>query len=615
MNNYFNNIELIILDELGSSIADIIAKIEKNYHLDNRLTICIGNLASIGKSIENIGIFKDFILTITCWLDKIYVHCYNNVQGNCQECFINTIKKQNNFKSNPYFIINSITYSPSILFNIVLIAFESIANKINWFINGSKIFIFSLNQVWLTTKYLYPTLECVICNPFERSTVPVLYQENNISAISAIRTFPIHKFTPILDQFCDNAIGLVKDISFDLQLPVASCTAKLQLNSETDILTLGRAKNFIASRNIAILEVLERLSGLRGSAGVKTVVANYEQFLEKAINPIDFCLHDENQYSLNNYPFVKFYTNKPLSWVKGLDIKNNTEIWVPISMAFYGFKYNSIHEMYAFESSNGCAIGSSYTEAALSAILEVIERDSFLFSWYKKKPLEDITEFILDSDEVTLVYEKFRLYSKASIHFYNSTTESGIPSIFCLAICHQPNSPAFSAAAGAGINFYEAAKSALYELSCHFIRLQYLLARDGEKKRALEMLSNSFKVRKMEDHGLVNCLAEASYRFNFLLDSKIEFSKNEILKLEISQTFSPEQTLEVVTKKLFNANFDIIVIDQTPEFLIKKNLFCVKVLISHMLPITFGYTYARLNTKRLCNEEKNFLETYPHPFP
>jgi ribosomal protein S12 methylthiotransferase accessory factor len=74
-------------------------------------------------------------------------------------------------------------------------------------------------------------------------------------------------------------------------------------------------------------------------------------------------------------------------------------------------------------------------------------------------------------------------------------------------------------------------------------------------------------------------------------------------------------------------NLDVIVVDQTTPELLRNGLYCVKVLIPGMLPMTFGHRLARLEgldrvlrvpvelgyAKQPLTREQ--LNPHPHPFP
>jgi len=74
-------------------------------------------------------------------------------------------------------------------------------------------------------------------------------------------------------------------------------------------------------------------------------------------------------------------------------------------------------------------------------------------------------------------------------------------------------------------------------------------------------------------------------------------------------------------------NLDVIVVDQTTPEIARNGLYCVKVLIPGLLPMTFGYHLTRLTglervlrvpaelgyRKRMLTPRQ--LNPHPHPFP
>lgn len=74
-------------------------------------------------------------------------------------------------------------------------------------------------------------------------------------------------------------------------------------------------------------------------------------------------------------------------------------------------------------------------------------------------------------------------------------------------------------------------------------------------------------------------------------------------------------------------NLDVIVVDQTSPEILRNGLYCVKVLIPGMLPMTFGYHLTRVTglervlrvpaelgfAKQPLTPEQ--LNPHPHPFP
>lgn len=613
----------------GDQLFYFYKEILRGFSFSDEFSVCAGSFAVLEKCLEKHTSMQTNLVIITFWSGKIFSFYYNPSKNeSCGYCLVHAIRRNLNVNGPDYVSIidgdtmlsNSFVFPPDVLINALLITFQYIVNGVEEFIQGSKVLVLSLVSDSITNEFLNVEPECKKCNSTLYENMPLCDEKYNFvkNPHSPTRNYSIEYFDKILNKFCSPSVGFVKDISYDLQLPVASCTAKLILNKIKNEMTLGRSHSFGQSRSIAIIEALERLAGMRGGLNKTIIKSSYSNLEKNAINPNDFCLHFDQQYFLEDFPFEKFDPHHELTWVSGIRLNSNQEVWVPISMAFYGFKYNNEHKMYAFESSNGCAIGSSYTEAIISGLLEVIERDSFLLAWYQKKSLTDITDYILGFEKIKDMYDKIRFFCNVDIYFYDSTAEHNVPSIFALAVCDRKDSPNFSAASGSGITYYDAAKSALYELSCHHVRLKYILSQIDMKEKAMIMLEDSFKVKTMVDHGLVNALPEAYTRFEFLLNSKNKYNKENLSKFELLGVKDPSETLNNLVDRLNRCNLDIVVVDQTPIYMKKINLFCVKVLVSDMLPITFGHIYSRINSKRIILNLKhpiNFSSLHPHPFP
>jgi ribosomal protein S12 methylthiotransferase accessory factor len=85
--------------------------------------------------------------------------------------------------------------------------------------------------------------------------------------------------------------------------------------------------------------------------------------------------------------------------------------------------------------------------------------------------------------------------------------------------------------------------------------------------------------------------------------------------------------LQDILREFRRLNLDVIVVDQTTSEMKRNGLFCVKVLIPGMLPMTFGHHLTRITgldrvltvpmelgySKQPLTYEQ--LNPFPHPFP
>lgn len=180
-------------------------------------------------------------------------------------------------------------------------------------------------------------------------------------------------------------------------------------------------------------------------------------------------------------------------------------------------------------------------------------------------------------------------------------------------------------AAGANPDPLRAVKSSLYELAGMMVRHDKILEENRQKYE--EMLKDPFAVRNMADHGLLYGLPEAEERLNFLLhDNRPLRSFAEEFKQPPENT-DLKDDLQAVLDRFRQLDLEVIVVDQTTPITKRNGLFCVKVLIPGMLPMTFGHHLTRVRglervlqlpmklgfTKQPLSYEQ--LNPYPHPFP
>lgn len=97
---------------------------------------------------------------------------------------------------------------------------------------------------------------------------------------------------------------------------------------------------------------------------------------------------------------------------------------------------------YLFNStSNGLAAGPSYTQAILSGLLEVIERDAFLITWLCKLPMPKVR---LDSIKSKHTQNIIQMYQRRGIeiHINALILDTCIPTFLATAMDLSDNGPA-----------------------------------------------------------------------------------------------------------------------------------------------------------------------------
>lgn len=258
-------------------------------------------------------------------------------------------------------------------------------------------------------------------------------------------------------------------------------------------------------------------------------------------------------------------------------------------------------------------------------IFEVVERDSFLLTWYARLQVPRLDYSSSGDSELILMIQRLKAVTGYEVNLYNTTMENGIPSIWALAKVGTKGSVNLICAAGAHLDPIRAAKSAIHELAGMIPMAERRL-----KERRLEaeaMLDDSFLVQQMEDHSLLYSLPQAEERLHFLLDegNPVRTFAEEFHSLTWQEDLTED--LKQILRAFLSLKMDVIVVDQSSSETLRNGLRCVKVLIPGMLPMTFGHHLTRLTglnrvldvpmklgyaNHRLTPQE---LNPYPHPFP
>ncbi|MBT2663170.1 TOMM precursor leader peptide-binding protein [Bacillus sp. ISL-45] len=468
---------------------------------------------------------------------------------------------------------------------------------------------------------------CQVCSTIPDDSASLakiaLNPSPKISA-GSYRCTPLDKMKEVLvADYFDNRTGLLNSKMYDLVTPFADASVNLPMITGGNEGTAGRTQCYAESELTAILEGLERHCGLQ-PRGKRTVIHDSYRNLEKqALNPLEVGIHADEEYEKPGFPFQKFDPDRPMDWVWGYSLIEERAILVPELLSYYSLGCGSAG--FVYETSNGCALGGSREEAIFYGIMEVVERDSFLLSWYSKLKLPRLDLQTAEDEELLLMTERMRAVAGYDLYLFNATMEHGIPSVWALAKNRKDTGLNIICAAGAHLDPVKAAKSAVQELAGMMLNLDGKL--EGNKEKYLQMLDDDSLVREMDDHGMLYGLLQAEGRLGFLLDDDRPLQSFQGAFQKESRHVDLTEDLKDILIEFRRLELNVIVVDQTPPELRKNGLYCVKVLIPGMLPMTFGHHLTRLKglervlyvpmklgyvNKPLSFEELNH---FPHPFP
>ncbi|MCM3269933.1 TOMM precursor leader peptide-binding protein [Paenibacillus elgii] len=488
-----------------------------------------------------------------------------------------------------------------------------------------RIFLIDLKTLKSSLHSFLPDPFCQICGWLPDDSpeaARILLRPNPKTDANRYRCKSMEELKEVLAiHYLDDRSGLLNGKTAKLESAFANVMVNLPVLIGKDILSAGRTHSYAESERTAILEGLERYCGML-PRGKRTVVHdNYRKLAEQALDPVTVGVHTEEQYALPDFPLEPFDPDRPIDWVWGYSFLQERPILVPESLAYYNIDAG---DRYVIETSNGCALGGSLEEAILYGILEVAERDSFLMTWYGRLPIPRLDPYSAGDRELRLMIDRLRAVTGYDIYLFNSTMENGIPSIWALAKNRNPKGANVFCAAAAHLDPLRAAKSAIHELDglIHYLGTTF----ETNREEIIRMYSDPSLVTEMEDHPLLYCAPQAEERLRFLLDEHRPLRTfDEEFERKTGHADLTDD-LKDVLQKFRRLNLDVIVIDQSTPETVQNGLYCAKVLIPGMLPMTFGHNFTRLaGLERVLKVPKELgyakqllsigqLNPHPHPF-
>ncbi|MEQ4715024.1 TOMM precursor leader peptide-binding protein [Nonomuraea sp. B19D2] len=470
-------------------------------------------------------------------------------------------------------------------------------------------------------QVLLPDSTCPTCGETGAGSLPEL--TGDPLPKSDPGTLRVRRIDPdmITRDYLFPGLGLFKELKQDLQSPFGACSVELPTQWGRREPAIGRATTYRDSRAIAVLEGLERYAGLHRGGGRRTVRASYAELADRALNPLELGVHPEECYRSEGFRYREFHPDTVVDWVEAYSFERDGPVLVPERAAFWGPRHDG-ETSFFYDTSNGCALGSSVAEAVLHGLREVAERDSFLLTWYRRLAVPEV-----DLTEVTGplgdLLRKASLFTGFDLRAFATTMEYGMPSFWLLAENRTGRGPATFAGSGAHPDPVQALIGGLHELVGIILATRH--SYEERRPEALRMLEDPALIRRMEDHSLVAALPEARDRFAFLQQ------RERIPLEEVCATIRRDEPdlradLDVAVGGLREAGMDVLVVDQTMPELRRNGLTCVRVLVPGLVPMTFGHRNRR--TRRLPRltegaglpypgrlEPDEEVGCVPHPFP
>ena len=210
-----------------------------------------------------------------------------------------------------------------------------------------------------------------------------------MSVLAADQAFtPLPASLPLLEAALSPLTGIVKgtvatmNATDEVALPHCAC----ELASSNRILGAaavaygsGAHPDPLQAKAAALGEALERYSGVfLPTERIRRATAR--ELGDAAVDPSRFALFHATQFETSGFPLAPFTEDTPTTFVEAVNLADGSPAFVPAELV-YMKRPESGRMPIAYSTSSGLACGPSLEEAALAALLELVERDAMMLAW------------------------------------------------------------------------------------------------------------------------------------------------------------------------------------------------------------------------------------------
>ena len=255
----------------------------------------------------------------------------------------------------------------------------------------------------------------------------------------------------------------------------------------------GKGFEFSSSLLSDLGESIERMSGVFAffKEDLEVYTGSYSSLQKagrNAIAPEALPLFADEQYASPNFFFQPFTHDTEFSWVKGHRLISQEDIWVPRQLMLFFSIPSSKEARIGYSSSSGMASHIDEALAIIAGVIELVERDALMLSWYADIPLRRVeVDRPLSSKKANKSLEHIKSLPGEVSFWLHDVGFPELPSISATQLVPYYKKFAYHTGSAAGLDGEEAFFQALLEygqsemqLKCSMLSPQWQLMRNIE---------------------------------------------------------------------------------------------------------------------------------------
>lgn len=397
-----------------------------------------------------------------------------------------------------------------------------------------------------------------------------------------------------------------------------ACDSRWLLGAACNELNGGGSADPRQARAAAIGETVERYSGAwvdSASLRVATGQELEEQGIEH-VGPGEFTPFAESQYGEHEFPFVRFDNRTRLAWMPTVDLWSHEQVMAPAQLMYL---VNGVlgDTPIGYSTSNGLACGCTWEESVLSGLLEVVERDAFMATWYGRLVLDQIDP---DSDvELGRFMQRHVMATGLRVSLVNLSPLVAVPAVLAV-VRNQANHVApLALGAASSTSPRIAAQKAIVEA---FQTRTWAKAEQREGS-VIDPAQGFDQVKDFDDHVRLSLHPRAVAQASFL-DSSTR--RVDLASLPEVESDTPGLAVREIARRLHQQGIQALAGDLTSPDVREAGLVVAKVMAPGLSSLDSGYQARMLGSPRLRERAANIglldrpiassdLNPWPHPFP
>jgi len=340
----------------------------------------------------------------------------------------------------------------------------------------------------------------------------------------------------------------------------------------------------------------------------------YKDIRDRALNPDLVTSFSLKQKKDPHYRDFIFNENSQFGWVKGKSIDGNN-IYIPAQLVYFTYIFHIDEGRIYIPISTGAAGGGTMSAALVRAILEVVERDSFMIFYLNKLPGKKLNLESIKNSVVKKILTILKQY-KLELHLIDITTDLNIPTYASLVVDRTGIGPAIQVGLKSSLNPIHAIIESIHEA----LHIRNWIRQIYEDEYLNYKNRSSSNIKTVEDRGIYWYRTRMLKHLSFWLNQPtkdFQYNQSE-QKIEKSG-----KSLKIILDIFKKHKYDIFYVDITPSLITKDVYKIVKVIIPGLQPLFLheGYKYLggdRLNSVPVKLGYKTKvganLNTIPHPF-